>query len=433
MAEPNWGLLEKSQVDDETIEEAIDRLVAAHNDDADAHIGAGKSLDTHKTQETIDHPANSVKTDKVEDEEITNPKIDKLARAFHAIVDAAGNGDYTDIQSAINYVNGLGGGRIFIKAGTYTPAATLTLYSNIELIGEDKDTTILDFNTKTFDGLTITGTAETNIANVKISELTIKNVTVTSGKFGIYIEYAENITIDSCYFTNNRTEGVASYRGDINIADDVSDRNTEDIIISNCISKNSGRFVSGTGTQRISVENNYVDSNEDNAVKLVNCTDVIVTFNRLLNLGVSGVLITYQDAEATAGRVIVKGNIITDAGNNGIGIGAAGGEIAERIIVVDNIVIDSFNSGIDLDDTTHCTIIGNVIEGSTNAHGIRLAVSDNNIIINNVCTGASGYGISILDAASDKNIVLGNHLLGNTTGALQDNGIDTEVGHNIAA
>jgi len=39
MADPNWESLEKSQTDNETIEEAIDRLITAHNDDANAHIG----------------------------------------------------------------------------------------------------------------------------------------------------------------------------------------------------------------------------------------------------------------------------------------------------------------------------------------------------------------------------------------------------------
>ena len=75
MAEPTWGLLEKSQVDAETIEEAIVRLITAHNDDANAHIGAGKSLDTHKTQATIDHPADSVVEDKVPEKAITVPKL----------------------------------------------------------------------------------------------------------------------------------------------------------------------------------------------------------------------------------------------------------------------------------------------------------------------------------------------------------------------
>lgn len=75
MAEPNWGLLEKSQVDNETIEEAIDRLITAHNDDADAHIGTGKSLDAHKTQEVVDHPAGSIVEDKIPNGEMPQKKL----------------------------------------------------------------------------------------------------------------------------------------------------------------------------------------------------------------------------------------------------------------------------------------------------------------------------------------------------------------------
>jgi len=89
MADPNWGLLEKSQVDDETIEEAIDRLIAAHDNDADAHIGAGKSLNTHKTQETVDHPAGSIIEDKYADQSVPGEKFKfsqfKLETYFESI------------------------------------------------------------------------------------------------------------------------------------------------------------------------------------------------------------------------------------------------------------------------------------------------------------------------------------------------------------
>ena len=65
MAIDVWGTLPKSQTDDETIEEAIDRLIAVHDDNENAHIGAGKSLNTHKAQEVVDHPAYSVVRDKI--------------------------------------------------------------------------------------------------------------------------------------------------------------------------------------------------------------------------------------------------------------------------------------------------------------------------------------------------------------------------------
>jgi len=71
MADPVWGNLAKAQDDDETIEEAIARLIAVHETDPDAHTGAGESLETHKSQEVIDHPAGSVVDDK--------PKINKFS------------------------------------------------------------------------------------------------------------------------------------------------------------------------------------------------------------------------------------------------------------------------------------------------------------------------------------------------------------------
>ena len=75
MAEPVWGQLEKSQVDNEKIEEAAARLIQAHKDDANAHIEAGQSLKTHKEQETIDHLDGSVKEQVIGSGAVTSAKI----------------------------------------------------------------------------------------------------------------------------------------------------------------------------------------------------------------------------------------------------------------------------------------------------------------------------------------------------------------------
>ena len=70
MADPVWGLLAKAQDDDKLIDTAISDAIATHEADPDAHTGAGESLETHKSQEVIDHPAYSVIDDKT--------KIDKF-------------------------------------------------------------------------------------------------------------------------------------------------------------------------------------------------------------------------------------------------------------------------------------------------------------------------------------------------------------------
>lgn len=70
-----WGLLAKSAVDNETVEEAIARLITAHNDDETAHLDTGQALQSHKASEIIDHVAGSVVTDKLADYGVTSVKI----------------------------------------------------------------------------------------------------------------------------------------------------------------------------------------------------------------------------------------------------------------------------------------------------------------------------------------------------------------------
>ena len=65
MADPVWGLLSKASDDNETIEQAIARLIQVHNEDANAHDEAGQSLFIHKSQDHIDHLLGSVVADKL--------------------------------------------------------------------------------------------------------------------------------------------------------------------------------------------------------------------------------------------------------------------------------------------------------------------------------------------------------------------------------
>lgn len=60
-----WGLLSKSQEDAETIEEAITRIVAEHEEDPEAHTGEGESLAAHRENEILDHKAGSTVGDKL--------------------------------------------------------------------------------------------------------------------------------------------------------------------------------------------------------------------------------------------------------------------------------------------------------------------------------------------------------------------------------
>lgn len=77
MAIPTWGTLKKSQVDNETIESAIARLIQAHDDDETAHLETGQSLQSHKASEIIDHLAGSIIEDKLGNLQITPKKLNQ--------------------------------------------------------------------------------------------------------------------------------------------------------------------------------------------------------------------------------------------------------------------------------------------------------------------------------------------------------------------
>ena len=60
-----WGLLPKAQDDGTTIDEAIAAAIVAHEEDPDAHMGTGESIDVHRANTVIDHPQASVVPDKL--------------------------------------------------------------------------------------------------------------------------------------------------------------------------------------------------------------------------------------------------------------------------------------------------------------------------------------------------------------------------------
>lgn len=59
-----WSSLPKDQTDNQTISEAITEAIIAHEEDPTAHLGAGESLEQHKSNDVIDHLAGSIVPDK---------------------------------------------------------------------------------------------------------------------------------------------------------------------------------------------------------------------------------------------------------------------------------------------------------------------------------------------------------------------------------
>src|SRR3990167_109281 len=104
------------------------------------------------------------------------------------------------IQKAIDSINSSGlGGTVLMMAGTHKPGQNLTLYSNISLVGEGRDSTTIDFNV-TASSLLIVGTSSTHKQNVTVENLTIINSNAT---YGVDVQYCdswlfENVEVSIC-------------------------------------------------------------------------------------------------------------------------------------------------------------------------------------------------------------------------------------------
>jgi hypothetical protein len=130
MSAVTWGMLEKSLVDDETIEEAITRLISAHNDDEEAHLGTGQSLQSHKASEIIDHLAASIILDKLADFSVDFKKL--VGSAYMLIT-------CFEYKTAWNWIQGSGAWSVVFNVfdcmicsgGSYRDYALLSSHTSV--------------------------------------------------------------------------------------------------------------------------------------------------------------------------------------------------------------------------------------------------------------------------------------------------------------
>ncbi len=91
MADPTWDELAKNQTDSQLITEYVTAAIIAHESDPTAHLGDGESLQQHKANDIIDHPALSIVPDK-----FSNARSFMF---FNVVPTVSGNEDNCNIQS----------------------------------------------------------------------------------------------------------------------------------------------------------------------------------------------------------------------------------------------------------------------------------------------------------------------------------------------
>lgn len=131
-----WGNLPKAQDDGETIEQAIARLISEHNLEPTAHTADGASIDLHRKNDILDHPAQSVVGDKTPFSEYQIHDGAITAEQWSAEDGTALSIDGHDINAGLfsqTYFYGVFGHRY--PVGVNYPDADLILQFSLELNG----------------------------------------------------------------------------------------------------------------------------------------------------------------------------------------------------------------------------------------------------------------------------------------------------------
>lgn len=184
-----WGPMAKDLNNNQTIPQAIAEAVTVHNDDPEAHLGPTQALQSHRAAEVIDHLAESV----------VNDKIQRAARAYVAVVGSGALGDFNNIQAAVAYATGLGGGTILIMPGTHYITGVCNVPISINFEGVDADACEIVGNYAAGNYMEITSDTATNqmtqqFRNVKIRGSAGGTIIVSTGD----LQGGQKIVFERC-------------------------------------------------------------------------------------------------------------------------------------------------------------------------------------------------------------------------------------------
>lgn len=126
---------------------------------------------------------------------------------YEAVVDAAGYGDYTNIQDALD----AGKTKIYVRAGTYEISSAInSTSSNIKIIGESKMNTTIRLSNGSDCNMIDFGTAPTTPTSVEIRNFTFNgnSSNQTSTSHGINLINCSDFLIQDCYLNDIRDASI---------------------------------------------------------------------------------------------------------------------------------------------------------------------------------------------------------------------------------
>jgi len=311
-------------------------------------------------------------------------------------VGGSGEGNYTTIQYAID--NASDGDTVFVYDFSSPYYENVVIDRSINLIGEDKENTIIDGN---LIGSVIIVTTDW----VNISGFTIQNSGEGWDKAGIII-YESHTTILGNTVSNNYNGIYLSSSSDNNISGNTVSYNKMSGIDIRCSSNNN--FVIGNSainnddgiylyeSSNNNIINNTVSNNYE-GIYLYSSNNNIISYNTISNND------HYSIHLQTSSSNNIIGNTILD---NYYGIRL----ISSSSNIVSGNTVSNNRTGIALTYSDSNDIIGNTV--SNNVYGLYFGDSSDNNIIGNTASN-NNYGLSLSDYSQNNNVYHNNFIKNN--------------------
>lgn len=355
---------------------------------------------------------------------------------YDAIIDASGNGDYTDIGSAIAD----GKKKLFIKEGTYTLAADITLPDGTLLQGADwnstevtdnykvnggSNTVIKDMkftNTGWPGGLQITG-SHNFFEHIKIDVLagyginsgsysTIVNCHIVSDAWPVY-------TGNNSIIRDNYLDGRSGTECNIGV---------NSLITGNEIHKsgniNNAAIYAG---ENCAIINNRIISIVTQSVGISADTRARIIGNYIEQFS-TGICLSADD-----GGSIIQGNIVKDCGGTAYYISAPSSQ--NYVEVIGNVAYNPGGKGFDLQWGRRVMVNGNqVYNAGSDGFYVVTGVVEELTISNNAARNCTGVGFNFSGGSyiHGKWNIVGNQAVSNGSDGFCMYANDSSISGNIA-
>ncbi|MBA2840986.1 parallel beta-helix repeat protein [Methanococcus maripaludis] len=274
---------------------------------------------------------------------------------------------------------------------------------------------VLDGNGFYLDG---NGVAEGGIYANGVTNVTIKDVTVQGFRYGIYLKYVDNSTLENnaanlnelvgIYLLNSTNNIVTYNNGSDNHLYLVLENSNNNTITNNTANSNGDYGIFLDSSDNNTITGNTANSNADDGIYLEHSHNNVLTGNTASLNKLTGIDIWYSNYNELTNN--------TANSNNDSGIYLA---VSDNNVLTGNTANSNDDCGIQLDGSINNTFTGNTVSSNhenaiymldsynntftgntanSNEYGIDLDGSHNNTFTGNTANSNGDYGILIYDS-----------------------------------